>query len=242
MRILAVIPARGGSKGLPGKHLRLFAGRPLIAHTISPATGCAELDRVLVSTDAPEIADAARSCGAEAPFLRPAELARDETPGLAPILHAVRWLEEYQGYRPDYVMVLQATSPLRTLEDLRAAIHLARAHRAEGVVSVCEAPRHPFWMKRIDAAGRLSDFLPGEDHEATRQELPPVYALNGAVYLVRRDVLLERDTLCPEAAYAYLMPPERSIDIDTAFDFELAEYLFTKHASTNPARRAEVAR
>ena len=133
--ILGLIPARGGSKALPHKNIRQFAGKPLIAWTIETALACPMLDRTIVSTDDPEIADVSRHWGAEVPFLRPAELARDDTPGIEPVLHAVRWLGENEGYRPDYVMVLQPTSPLRTTEDIEAAIQLARDRQADGVVS-----------------------------------------------------------------------------------------------------------
>jgi len=157
---IVMIPARGGSKGVPCKNIVKVASKPLIAWTIEAALASPVLDRIIVSTDEPEIADVACRYGAEVPFLRPPELAQDHTPGIEPILHAVRWLDEHEGYRPDYVMVLQPTSPLRTAEDIQTAVQLAQERQAEGVVSVCPAHQHPYSMKQITEDGRLTNFLP----------------------------------------------------------------------------------
>ena len=222
---LAIIPARGGSKSIPHKNIVLVAGKPLVAWTVQTALACPLLDRVIVSTDDPEIAGVARHYGAEVPFLRPSELAQDDTPGVEPILHAVRWSDENEGYRPDYVMVLQPPSPLRTREDIEAAMQLARERQADGVVSVCSVHQHPYWMKRITEDGWLTDFLPLDSAYTCRQDLPPVYALNGAIYLARREVLLERQTFYTDRTYGYIMPPERSLDIDTPWDLHLADLI-----------------
>jgi len=222
---LAIVPARGGSKSIPRKNIVPVAGKPLIAWTIEIALAAPVLDRVIVSTDDPEIADVASRHGAEVPFLRPAQLAQDDTPGIEPVLHAVRWLDEHESYRPDYVMVLQPTSPLRTSQDIEAAVQLAREWQADGVVSVCPAHQHPYWMKSITEDGRLTDFLPLDRVCACRQALPPVYALNGAVYLARREVLLALETFYTDRTYAYIMPPERSLDIDTPWDLYVAELI-----------------
>jgi len=203
----------------------MVGGKPLIAYTIRAALDAKVIDRVIVSTDSQEIADVARSFGAEAPFLRPPELAQDGTPGIEPILHAVRWLTDNEGYYPDYVMVLQPTSPLRTAEDISAATRLAQERQADSVVSVCLAHQHPYWMKQVSSDGRLMDFLPLDRTYSTRQELPPIYALNGAIYLVRRGTLLERRTFYTEHTYAYVMPAERSLDIDTSWDLYLADLI-----------------
>jgi CMP-N,N'-diacetyllegionaminic acid synthase len=200
----------------------MLAGKPLIAHTIQAALDAKLIDRVIVSTDSQEIADVARSFGAEVPFLRQPELAQDDTPGIEPILHAVRWLDDNDDYHPDYVMVLQPTSPLRTGKDIDAAVRLARKQQADSVVSVCPVHEHPYWMKRITDDGRLVDFLSSGCTYTTRQDLPPVYALNGAIYLVRREVLLEHKAFYTDHSYAYIMPPERSLDIDTPWDLYLA--------------------
>jgi N-acylneuraminate cytidylyltransferase/CMP-N,N'-diacetyllegionaminic acid synthase len=229
-RVLAIVPARGGSKAVPGKNLAEVAGKPLIAHSIAAAGAARGVERVVVSTDDPAIADAARRHGAEAPFLRPAELARDDSPTVAAVLHAVQWLEEHEGYRPDYVLLLQPTSPLRTAGDVEGAIRLAIDRDADSVVSVCEVKHHPYWVMRRAPDGRLASFL-GTDWEEDqqkyprRQELPPAYAENGAVYLARRSVLLGRRSLYGEKVYGYVMPAERSLDIDTLWDLRLADLI-----------------
>ena len=226
-RILAVITARGGSKGLPQKNLRPLAGRPLIAHTIGAARDAGLLDRTIVSTDDREIADMARQFEADVPFLRPAELARDESPSLPVLVQALEWLQQHQDYQPDYVMLLQPTSPFRTAQDIDNCITLALRKAADGVVSLSKAKHHPYWMKRVESDGRISDLLPPdkipESGFGRRQDLPSAYAVNGAIYLVKREVLIESRTFYTERTYAYIMPPERSLDIDTLWDFRLAE-------------------
>jgi len=220
--VLAVIPARGGSKGIPRKNVRLLAGKPLIAWTIKAASQSQMLTRVIVSTDDAEIAQVAREWGAETPFLRPPELAQDMTPGMDPILHAINWLWQYEGYAPDYVMSLQPTSPLRTVDDINSAIQLVLDKQGKAVVSVNQVAYHPYGMKRIDANGCLSDFMPGKA-VVRRQDLPQVYALNGAIYLARRELLLNHQTWYGNQTFAYVMSTERSLDIDTLWDWRLAE-------------------
>jgi N-acylneuraminate cytidylyltransferase/CMP-N,N'-diacetyllegionaminic acid synthase len=220
--VLTVIPARGGSKGMPGKNILPLAGKPLIGWTIEASLACPAVSRTLVTTDSQEIYDVAASFGAETPFLRPAELAADDTPGMLPILHAVRWMEEHEGYKPFYVMVLQPTSPLRTSQDIAGAIELCESKQADAVVSLTAAPCHPFWMKRLDEQGRIFDFNSNCQVSPVRQNLPKAYALNGAIYLARRDVLLEAKTWYTDKTFGYLMPRERSLDIDEPWDFHLA--------------------
>lgn len=223
--VLALIPARGGSKSIPHKNLILLAGKPLIAWSIDPALKSAGVDRVIVSTEDAEIAEIAARFGAEIPFMRPASLARDDTPGIDPVLHAVNWLSENENYKPDYILLLQPTSPLRVVEDIDSALQLAQNSRADAVVSVCKVSQHPYWMKTIDAHGFIEDFIKLDAAVHSRQNLPAVYALNGAIYLVKRDVLLKEGTLFPEKTAAYIMPQERSIDIDEPLDIKLAEKL-----------------
>jgi N-acylneuraminate cytidylyltransferase/CMP-N,N'-diacetyllegionaminic acid synthase len=220
--ILGIIPARGGSKSVPNKNIAAVAGRPLIAYTIRAALEARCIDRLIVSTDSEEIAEVACSLGAEVPFLRPPELARDSTAGIAPILHAIRWLDRNESYRPGLVACLQPTSPLRTARDIDAAVGLALDRNAEAVVSVAPVCSHPYWMKQIDAAGRLLDAAALPRPFKQRQELPRLYALNGAIYLARRDVLLDHETWYTERTFAYIMPPERSLDIDTPWELYLA--------------------
>lgn len=224
---LAVVPARGGSKGIPGKNVALVAGLPLIVHTLRSAAAARRIDRLIVSTDAEPIAQVARAAGAEVPFLRPAELARDDTPGCAPVIHALEWLEEQEGYRPDYVLLLQPTSPLRSGADIDAAIALAQSRNAERVVSVTAAATHPFWIKRVDADGALVPFCPDEV-PSRRQDLPPAYALNGAIYLARAATLRAGGSFSGSGTLAYVMPVERSLDIDTPWDLKLADLILSQ--------------
>jgi len=223
--VLALVPARGGSRGIPRKNITPLAGKPLIAWTIEAARACGRIERVVVSTDEPEIADVARTCGADVPFLRPPALARDETPGIDPVLHAVRWLALEEGYRPEWVALLQPTSPLRTTDDVRGALALAEDRGAAAVISVTEAEHHPWWMKRISRDGRLLSWSEPPRQAVRRQDLPPAYALNGAVYVTRRRALQAEISLSPEPTFAYEMPPERSLDIDTPWDLRLAELI-----------------
>jgi CMP-N,N'-diacetyllegionaminic acid synthase len=229
MTFLAVIPARSGSKGITDKNVAQISGHPLIAWTIKAADESACLDRIVVTTDSDEIATIARDYGAETPFLRPAELAHDDTPGIVPILHAVRWLDDH-GYRPEYVMGLQPTSPLRVGEDIRAAVNLLLQKEGDSLVSVTPAIHHPYWMKIIDAGGYLHDFISTTQPVTSRQDLPVVYALNGAIYAARRTLLLEQESWYVGGTLAYVMPPERSLDIDAPWDLYLAELLLRDRA------------
>lgn len=231
---LAVIPARGGSKGIPRKNIASVAGRPLIAWTIAAARGASTVDRVVVSTDDPAIAAVSRNCGAETPFQRPLELAQDDTPGTASVVHALRWLEEHENYRPELFMLLQPTSPLRTSSDIDAAVQLLRRRNADAVVSVTPAPHHPYWMKRIEEEDRLSDFLTGVRAPACRQDLPCGYGLNGAIYLARRDMFLSCESWYSERTCAYVMPEERSLDIDSAWHLYIAD-IFLRERGQNAA-------
>jgi CMP-N-acetylneuraminic acid synthetase len=223
--VLGLVVARGGSKGIPGKNLRLVAGQPLIGYTFRAARHSRALSRVVLSTDSAEIANAGRQYGVEVPFLRPPELARDDSPVVDAALHALTWLEQNADFCPDYIMLLQPTSPLRTAEDIDAAIRLAVERHADAVVSVTPADHHPFLMKVVDENGRMRPFLQTDSAERRRQDLPDVYAPNGALYLVRRQILTEKRSWCPEGTLAYIMPPERSLDVDTLWDLRLAEVI-----------------
>ena len=223
--ILGLIVARGGSKSIPRKNIRPVGGKPLIAYTIDAALASGCLDRVILSTDDTEIAGVAKACGAEVPFMRPAEMAADASPVIDATLHAFQWLEKNENYFPMFGMLLQPTSPLRTAGDIQKAVALAVERGADAVVSVAEADRHPYLMKAIDAQGRLSPFVDTPLSESRRQDLPPVYAINGAIYLVKRTVLQERRSWCPAGALAYVMPAERSLDVDTPWDLKLADLI-----------------
>ena len=223
--MLALIPARGGSKAIPRKNLATVAGRPLIVWTIDAACRARSVQRVVVSTDDEAIAEAARAAGAEVPMWRPADLATDTTPGIDPVLHAVSWLERHQGYRPEHVMILQPTSPLRTAEDIDAAVDLLHRQQADALVSVTPM-RHPAsWTSRLSADGVLVDFRPDHDEETDRQSAEARYVQNGAIYIVRRELLIERRSLYAERTVAYVMPPERSLDLDEVWELDVAASL-----------------
>ena len=224
--LLAIIPARGRSRAVPRKNIRIVAGRPLIAWTIDAARSASVVTRVVVSTDSDEIADV--RAAVVRPLMRPRELAEDDTPGVAPVLHAVEWLRHHECYEPLHVVVLQPTSPLRTAADIDAASTRVRSttREAAAVVSVCPTPHHPAWMKGIDADGWLTN-LGGSDNTTPRQQLAPAYVLNGAIYLIRRDVLLERRSLYAGRTCAYVMPIERSLDIDSPWDLRIADLVLS---------------
>jgi CMP-N,N'-diacetyllegionaminic acid synthase len=223
--ILGVVTARRGSKGIPRKNLALLANKPLLAWTVEVALESASFDRVVISTDDPEIAEVGKKLGAEVPFLRPAELATDISPSMDVILHAIRWFDDNEDYRPDYVLLLQPTSPLRTVTDIRESIKLALAKRADSVVSVCESHQHPLWMKGVNDEGRLIDLYPQSAAPTRRQDLSPVFALNGAIYLALRSFLLSERTFISDRTYAYVMPENRSLDVDTPWDLHVADLI-----------------
>lgn len=227
--VIAIIPARGGSKSVPRKNIRQLAGRPTIAWTITVALACPVLDRVTVSTDDKEIAEVAKQYGAEVPFLRGAELAQDDTPDLAVYQHALSWLAEHEGYYPDIVVWLRPTAPLRTVQDIEAAIDILVRTKADFVRSVCVAEHHPYWMNRLDA-DRLVPFVEGVDESQyyRRQLLPPVYRLNGAVDVTWRSTIMEKGLIYSGDVRGYVMPAERSIDLDSELDFTLAELLLQR--------------
>lgn len=221
---LAIIPARGGSKGVPRKNIRLVAGKPLIAWTIEAAKACSLLNRVIVSTDDEEIARVARTSGAEVPFLRPAEFARDTTPDLPVCRHALQWLAEHDGFRPDVVVWLRPTAPLRTSQDIAEAVRSLCDSDADCVRSVCAVEHHPYWMYRLED-GQLMPLMNHVKIPAVRQQLPPVYRLNGVVDAVRTERVPESGALFQGKMKGYVMPAERSMDIDTEADLKNAELL-----------------
>jgi CMP-N,N'-diacetyllegionaminic acid synthase len=231
-RTIATICARGGSKGLPGKNIRPFAGRPLIAHTIDHALACEHVDAVYVSTDDAQIAAAARTAGATVPYLRPAELATDEAGKLPAIEHLVAHLES-AGERIARVVDLQPTSPLRENADIGAA--LAVRPEAELVVSVCEAADSPYFnLVEPGADGWVH--LSKDFRGVRRQDVPPVYALNGSIYVWQRQALARAAIhgMWTLNVATYLMPRWRSVDIDSMADFEYAEWLYERRATRSP--------
>ncbi len=221
-RILALIPARGGSKGLPGKNIRTLHGKPLIAWSIEAAKKSKYVDRTIVSTDSSEIAAIAEEYGGELPFKRPAELAADNSTGIDVCLHAMEWLSEKNDIY-DLLLILQPTSPLRTTSDIDAAIATLDAKQAKALVSVCETDHHPWWSNQLPKDGNMKNFLRPEVLNKNRQELPTYYRLNGAIYLIETKLIKKTRSFYGPETFAYVMPTERSIDIDTLSDFHLAE-------------------
>lgn len=225
-KILGLIPARGGSKGILRKNLRELGGKPLLAWSIEAAHNSRYLDRVVLSSEDAEIIEAAKNFGCEAPFVRPAELATDNAPGIAPVLHA---LEMLQAENYDYIVLLQPTSPLRQAMDIDAAIELCLENNAPTCVSVTQEMHNPWWMFTLDDKKRLLPLLSKENMPLRRQDAPETYSLNGAVYVARCDYLLEHKSFLGPETIAYAMPPERAIDIDRELDLELAELLLNKN-------------
>lgn len=229
--ILALIPARGGSKGIPRKNIRSFAGYPLIAWSIAAAKQSELVSRVLVSTDDEEIAAVARECGAETPFLRPAELAQDKTTDLPVFEHAIRWLEENEGYKPEIIIQLRPTSPIRPKGMLDHAIHiLLEHHDADCVRGVVPAGQNPFKMWRFyDEEKPIQPLLEvegiEEPYNAPRQILPPVYWQTGHIDAIRVSTLREKHSLTGDVIYPLLIDPRYTVDIDNLSDWAKYEAL-----------------
>jgi len=235
---VALIPARGGSKGVPRKNLRTLGGKPLIAWTIEAARRCSGIDRILVSTDDPEIQQVAKSCGAEAPFLRPLEFASDSATSVSVGLHALDWLAA-NGGQPRRLVQLQPTSPLRSPSDIDGALLRHEEMGVPAVVSVRPASHPPQWLRRLGPEGQL---LPWSDSPlpARRQDVDTeVYELNGAIYVVDTDIFRSERSYFPAGTIGYVMPAERSLDIDTLWDFHLAELVVERRfteSQTDPKR------
>ena len=219
---LALIPARGGSKGIPRKNIREIAGKPLIAWTIEAARAAEGVERVVVSTDDEEIADVAREWGADVPFMRPSELASDEAPGVAPVLHAIDQLPDH-----DALVLLQPTSPLRTAAHIRDMLAFAQQRGASSVVSIREVGDHPAWMFRRDADGMLHRYE-SSANATRRQDLSELYTLNGAMYWIETQRLRETKALVSDDTLGFTMDAESSVDIDTMLDWRLAEVLLAQ--------------
>jgi len=231
VRVLGIVTARGGSKGIPGKNLKLLAGKSLLAHTIQTARSCPALDRVILSTEDEAIAAAGRELGCDVPFIRPSSLALDETPHLPVIQHAVRWMDERAAYRPDAVMILQPTSPLRSGDDIRASIELLERSGADSVLSVSGVPshHHPMRILRVNEKDEAVLFVTGDPVRKRinrRQDLPEAWVMNGAIYACLTRVLFAEDaSLYGDRVVAHQMPVERSISIDDLHDWAEAERL-----------------
>jgi len=215
--VLAIIPARGGSKGVVRKNIRDVGGKPLIAWSIDEAKKSQYIDQVIVSSDDAEIIAVAEQWGGAVPFVRPAELAQDDSASIDVVLHALDLLPGF-----DIVVLLQTTSPLRTVNDIDGAI--ASCMGVNACVSVCAAEESPYWMFSVTETGEILPAMSGEEAFTQRQKLPPLYSLNGAVYVAKTEWLRQSRSFISKGTRAFLMPSERSLDIDTELDLKLLNF------------------
>ncbi len=227
--VVAIIPARGGSKGIPGKNLKQLGGKPLLAYAIAPALAHPEVDRVLVSTDDEDIKEAALALGAEVPFMRPAELAQDHVPDRPVFQHALRWLARHEQYHPAFVLNLRCTTPFKTTDDIGQVISTWQRTSADAVRTMSEAEgvHHPYWMFSPTDEGMAQPFIEGISLEKyyQRQLLPPAYRLNGLVDGIKAEVVLHHEQFYGSRMALVPTPVQRSHDIDTPLDFKWAEFL-----------------
>lgn len=227
MTYLAIVTARSGSKRLPNKNILNLAGRPLIAWSIGVALECPSISRVIVSTDSAEYRSIALAAGADCPSLRPSTLAADGTSSADVVRHVLDELgNDADAF--DGLILLQPTSPMRTADDILGALKLFEQRKAPAVVSVCEAECPPAWMGRLPSDLSLDDFTPAELRSMTNSVTKPWMRLNGAIYIISIDAFRNEHGFLPAGTLGYVMPRERSVDVDTALDFAVAEYLMTQ--------------
>lgn len=226
---IALIPARGGSKGLPNKNIRELFGKPLIAWTIIEAKKSPHIKKIIVSTDSKKIARIAKCHGADEIILRPKSLATDKSKMIDTVIHAVKYLSKNR-HSFEIIVLLQPTSPLRKAMDVDKAIRLLSLNNAMSIVSVCEVDDHPLFANTLPSDGRMNNFLTRNIERKNRQELPTYYKLNGAIYLARIDYIKKEKSFYGKQTFAYIMPKERSIDIDNELDFIKAEIILSRQA------------
>ena len=227
--MIAIIPARGGSKGLPGKNIMKLGDKPLIAHTIEAAKNAIEIDRVIVSTDSEEIAEISKTYGAEVPFIRPAWLAQDTSLACDAYLHAVEYIRENEGYEIKKFIVLLPTAPFRTCFDIDEAVKLFEEKKADTLVSKTEAKIPISWYFTIDNQGKTRNAGFAPNIIENRQSTVQYYRPNGAIYILDYDLLRTKRTYYSENTVAYIMNNNKSVDIDTWEDVCYAEYLLAKN-------------
>ncbi len=224
--MLALIPARGGSVGVPGKNIRPLGGKPLIAYTIEAARQSKIFNRVIVSTDQREIADISAYYGAEVPFIRPKELSTNEAKSMDVVFHALQWLEQNEKYVPEVVTLLQPTSPFRDAQAIIEASELFKTVHATRLVSIKESAEHYYWMYSI-CEERIRP-VSGKFHRGRRQDLPKAYTLNGAIYMGKSNILVKEKSYLGHDTVGFVMSRSKSIDIDDMFDFFIAETMLEK--------------
>ena len=222
MVCVALIPARGGSKEIPKKNIKKFCGKPLIYWSIKTALENKNIDRVIVSTDSQEIADIARGFSAEVPFIRPSALAKDDTPGIETVFHA---LEEIPSIKD--VLLMQPTSPLRRNEDIDEIFKIRKKYNAESAISLNSCTKHPNLIYKLQDTQLIKPLLKNSEI-LNRQEMKPYYTINGALYLSTREIILEKKSLVHSETIGYVMPQKYSVDIDSQLDWEFAELLMMR--------------
>jgi CMP-N,N'-diacetyllegionaminic acid synthase len=228
MKILGLIPARGSSKGIPGKNIKLLGGKPLIQYTIEAGLKSQAIDRLIVSTDSPEIAKVAKACGSEVPFLRPGDLAADKSPTLGVIIHALEFFMK-TGVEFDAVCLLQPTSPFRSPEDIENAIRTFIKNETDSLISVIPVPHqyNPHWVFEPAENGKLQIATGEKEIITRRQELPPAYIRNGSIYLTKTEVILNKKSLYGDSISYYEMSTEKHVNLDTLKDWEEAVSLIS---------------
>ncbi|MDE7366052.1 MAG: pseudaminic acid cytidylyltransferase [Lachnospiraceae bacterium] len=227
--MLGVIPARGGSKGVPHKNIKDLAGKPLLAYTIEAALQSGIFERIIVSTDDEDIAAVAGKYGAEVPFIRPADIAGDLVSSDAVILHALQFYEKQNIFFKE-VCKLQPTSPFRSAQNLKDAYKVFRQENRDYLVSVCECEHSPLWSGTLGKDNSMDDFLREEVIRSCRQELPQYYRLNGAIYMAKTQSFIENKSFFGKNSRAFVMSQEASVDIDNSLDFLFAEFLLQSSA------------
>ena len=225
-KVVCVIPARGGSKGVPRKNIKILGSKPLIAYTIEQALQSKYIDRIVVSTEDREIADISRQYGAEVPFMRPVVLAGDQVATIDVLLHAINWLEE-DKYAFDIIVLLHTTTPLRVVKDIDSCIEMLLGTKADNIFSVTEAHRNPYFnMVEINQNGKVQ--LSKKGTFTSRQSAPKVYDMNSSIYVWWKDLLKKKTKIFLENSQVYVMPKIRSIDIDDDIDFRIAEVVMAE--------------
>lgn len=224
-KVLAIIPARGGSKGLPRKNILPICDKPLITYTIEAALNCAYIDSVMVSTEDDEIATVSKAAGAEVPFKRSSDLATDTATTYDVILDCLNW-NKNQGEKFDYFILLQPTSPLRTVKDINLAVDALLSRKAKAIVSVCESDHHPYWMNTLPLNQNMVNFEDQKYTKKGRQQLPTYYRQNGAIYLSEVNYFEKQKSFIGPKTYAYIMNKNHSVDIDDEFDLKFAQFLY----------------
>jgi len=236
MKTVALICARGGSKGLPGKNIKQLNGKPLIAWAIEQALAVTRISRVIVSTDSEEIAAIARRWGAQVPFMRPAELAGDDSPEWLAWRHALGYLRDIEGEMPDVMVVIPTTAPLRLSADIDNCLDVFERSGSDMVITVTDAHRSPYFnMVRQNSDGTVGLVIPSEKNISRRQDAPPVFDITTVAYVTRPDFILTKSAIFDGDVSSVHIPPERAIDIDTLLDFRFAEMMFAERARSQSA-------